>query len=194
MIAAIRGRIFTIQPGELDIDTGSGLILHVYCPVSSYSQLKDREEVTLHTVMRQKDDESVLYGFLTPREKLFFTKLIAISGVGGKTALSFMSTFSLSELAAAIEDGDLNKLSAIPGIGKKTAQRIILELTGKMKLPEENGGIESRLKDELISGLIHLGYPQRSAAQCVAEVLKEGPQQAPFEDLFKKALKRLSQR
>ena len=195
MIAAVRGKIHEIKPGVVSIDTGQGLIFRVLCPVSSYSELKNRGEVLLHTVWRQKDEENLLYGFLTDRERRFFEKLITISGVGGKTALSFMSVFSIAELGQAIETGDVDKLSSIPGIGKKTAQRIILELTGKVEFVEEEGVDErAELRDDLVSGLVNLGFNQKGAGQCVDGVLKNHPHTSSFESLFKEALRKMSGR
>ena len=195
MISAVKGKIFQIKPGEVDLDTGQGLVFHVLCPVSSYMELKSQDEVLLYTVLRQKDEESILYGFLSEKEKRFFEKLISISGVGGKTALSFISAFSVAELGQAIETGDVDKLSSIPGIGKKTAQRIILELTGKVEFFEEeqtDGRIN--LKEDLVSGLVNLGFTHKGASQCVDDVLKKNPEASSFEILFKEALKKLRNR
>ena len=195
MIAAVKGKVFQIKPGEVDLDTGQGVILHVLCPVSSFTELKSRSEVLLYTVLRQKDEESILYGFLSDKERRFFEKLISISGVGGKTALSFISAFSVAELSQAIETGDVDKLSSIPGIGKKTAQRIILELTGKVDFfEEEQADGRVKLKEDLVSGLVNLGFTQKGASQCVEGVLKKNPQTSSFEFLFKDALKQLRSR
>ena len=86
MIAGIKGKIFDISPGEVSIDTGNGFIVRVFYPVSSYSKLKNEDEVMLHTVFRQKEEESVLYGFLSLKEKMLFERLISISGVSSGTS------------------------------------------------------------------------------------------------------------
>ncbi len=192
MISAIKGRIFDISPGQVHVETGSGEILQVLVPVSNYSIIKKEKEVLLHTVLRVKEDQMILYGFLTPTEKAFFLKFISISGVGGKTALSLISAFSTNELVDAINNGDTNKISSIPGIGKKTAQRIILELTGKLELEEEQKEETVQLRDDLISGLVNLGYPVKSVTDHVNKTLKDHPETTSFEQLFKLLLKKIS--
>ena len=192
MISAVRGRVFDISPGKVQVETDSGLILQVLIPVSSYTAIKNEKEVLLHTVLRVKEDQMILYGFLTTKERAFFEKFISISGVGGKTALSLISAFSANELVEAINNGDAAKISSIPGIGKKTAQRIILELTGKLELEEEDAAETVQLREDLISGLVNLGYPAKSVSGLVNKTLKEHPDTTSFEELFKLALKKIS--
>jgi len=192
MISALRGCVFDISPGVVHVDTGSGMIFKVLVPVSAYTALKNEKEVLLHTVMRVKDDLMILYGFLTPREKMFFERFISVSGVGGKTALSLISAFSVNELVEAINNGDAGKISSIPGIGKKTAQRLILELTGKLELEEEQVPETVQLRDDLVSGLVNLGYPVKSVTDFVNKALKENPEPVSFEEMFKLLLKRIS--
>lgn len=192
MISALRGSVFDISPGVVHVDTGSGMIFKVLVPVSAYTALKNEKEVLLHTVMRVKDDLMILYGFLTPREKMFFERFISVSGVGGKTALSLISAFSVNELVEAINNGDAGKISSIPGIGKKTAQRLILELTGKLELEEEQVPETVQLRDDLVSGLVNLGYPVKSVTDFVNKALKENPEPVSFEEMFKLLLKRIS--
>jgi Holliday junction DNA helicase RuvA len=192
MISAIQGRIFAITPGEVHIQTGGGVIYQLSIPVSSFSQLKNENEATLYTVLRVKDDLMLLYGFLTVKEKTFFEKLTSVSGVGGKTAISMISAFSTKELVEAINNGDTGKVSSIPGIGKKTAQRIILELTGKLELEEEQVEEKVQFRDDLISGLVNLGYPIKSVTEFVNKTLKEYPDNTSFQELFKLLLKKIS--
>jgi holliday junction DNA helicase RuvA len=192
MISAINGRIFAIHPGEVHIETPGGVIYHILIPVSSFSELKNEKEVVLNTVLRVKDDVMILYGFLTVKEKTFFEKLTSISGVGGKTAISMISAFSTKELVEAINNGDTGKVSSIPGIGKKTAQRIILELTGKLELEDEQVEEAVQLRDDLISGLVNLGYPIKSVTDFVNKSLKEYPEMTSFQELFKLLLKKIS--
>jgi Holliday junction DNA helicase RuvA len=193
MIAAITGKVFDISPGVVDVDTGNGFIVRVYFPVSSYSKIKDDKDILLYTVFKQKEEESILYGFMSVREKEFFEKLISITGVGGKIGLSFISAFSITELTDAINRADLNKLVSIPGIGKKTAQRIILELTGKLDFKEDDfDDSKVKMKRDLISGLVNLGFISRSVSGYVDAVVKEFPDESSFEVLFKQVLKRIS--
>ncbi|MDQ1351590.1 MAG: holliday junction helicase RuvA [Acidobacteriota bacterium] len=192
MISAVKGRVFDISPGKVQLETGSGVILQIQVPVSSYTTIKNEKEVLLHTVLRIKEDLMVLYGFLSPKEKVFFEKFTAISGIGGKTALSLISAFSLNELVEAINNGDAAKISSIPGIGKKTAQRIILELTGKLELEEEQVAETVQMREDLVSGLVNLGYPAKSVTELVNKILKEYPDVVSFEELFKILLKKIS--
>jgi Holliday junction DNA helicase RuvA len=193
MIAAITGKVFNISPGVVDVDTGNGFIVRVFFPVSSYSKMRSETDVLLYTVFRQKEEESVLYGFLSIREKEFFEKLISITGVGGKIALSFISAFSISELIDAINRSDLTKLVSIPGIGKKTAQRIILELTGKLDFKEDElDDSRMKMKGDLISGLVNLGFTSRSISGYVDAVIKENSEEPSFEILFKQVLRKIS--
>jgi Holliday junction DNA helicase RuvA len=192
MISAIKGRVFAITPGDVHIETNSGAIYQVLIPVSNYSQIKNEKEVLLYTVLRVKEDQMILYGFLTVKEKVFFQKFISVSGIGGKTALSLISAFSTNELVEAINNGDIGKISSIPGIGKKTAQRVILELTGKLELEEEQVEESVQLREDLISGLVNLGYPAKGVKEVVHKTLKEHAEIVSFEELFKLALKKIS--
>ncbi len=192
MIAALKGHVFDISPGEVQLETGGGIIYNILIPVSHYTEIKSQKEVLLHTILRVKDDQMILYGFLTPREKQFFEKFTSISGVGGKTALSLISAFSPQELVTAINNGDTGKISSIPGIGKKTAQRVILELTGKLELEEEQVEGSVQLREDLISGLVNLGYPLKGVTDKVNKALKENPEADSFEDMFKLLLKKIS--
>lgn len=190
MIAGVKGTVFKITPGEVWVDTGNGFIVQVLVPVSSFSRLKNENEIFLHTVLRQKEEASYLYGFLSVKEKIFFEKMISISGVGGKTALSFISAFSIQELTEAINNGDVVKLISIPGIGRKTAQRIILELTGKLDLGEEQPDDQRvKMREDLVSGMVNLGFTQRGISGIVERILKENPEDASFEILFKQILR-----
>lgn len=192
MIAAVRGKVFEIVPGRVLIETGSGEILEILIPVSHYTAVKNKDEVLLYTLLRVKDDQMLLYGFLSPREKQFFEKFISVSGVGGKTALSLISAFSLKELMESVNNGDIKKISSVPGIGKKTAQRVVLELTGKLELEEEAPAESVQLREDLISGLVNLGYPVKGVTDHINKVMNENPEVESFEELFKLALKKIS--
>jgi Holliday junction DNA helicase RuvA len=191
MIAAVRGKIFQLNPGRVAVDTGSGLVLQVLVPVSSFQHLRQHQDVLLHTVLKIKDEDVVVYGFLTLEEKALFEKLVAVSGIGGKTAMACVSAMAPAEWQAAIAAADVAGISSIPGIGKKTAQRIILELTGKLGVEKEAPEALSRLGADLVSGLVNLGTAPKSAREIVARVLKENPGRGDFEELFKIMLKKV---
>jgi len=191
MIAAVRGRIFQLSPGRAAVETGSGVILQMAVPVSSFQRLQPGQEVLLHTVLKVKDEDIVIYGFLDPEEKALFEKLVAISGIGGKTAMACVSAIAPGEWRGVVAGADVARISSIPGIGKKTAQRIVLELTGKLETEAQAPEPMTRLGADLVSGLVNLGYAPRSARDTVGRVLKENPGLKDFEELFKAALKKV---
>ena len=177
------------------MDTGTGWVVKVLTPVASFSRIKESGDVLLYTVLRQKEDEVFLYGFLSKRERKLFEKMITISGIGGKTALAFISAFSIEDFVRAVDDGDVGRLSSVPGIGKKTAQRLVLELTGKLEFEEEHEPAEQvTLRSDLESGLENLGYPIKSVRDIVAKTIKDLPEETSFETLFKAAIKKISKR
>lgn len=190
MIVAVRGKIFQFSPGRVAVDTGSGVILQLLVPISGFTKLAMGQDVLLHTVLKIKDEDIVLYGFLDPEEKAWFEKLLAVTGVGGKTALACVSAIVPSEWRAVIAAADVARISTIPGIGKKTAQRIVLELTGKLETEPVAVEAFSLLGGDLLSGLVNLGYPPKAAREVVARVLKDNPGRDDFEALFKMALKK----
>jgi Holliday junction DNA helicase RuvA len=191
MIAAVSGKVFASAPGRVALDTGAGIILQLVVPVSAYPLLPENQSVTLHTVMKIRDEDVVIYGFPRLREKALFEKLIAVSGVGPKIAMSCISAMAADEWAAAIAAADVARISSIPGIGKKTAQRLILELTGKLGLEDELPGADAQLRADLISGLANLGYPLKEAREAVGQALKEKRPAAGFEELFKAVMKKM---
>ena len=190
MISALKGKISRIDPGEVHIETKGGVIYQVWTPISLFSEIKDKEDIFLYTVLKMKDDQATLYGFTKKKERALFNKLVSISGVGGKTALSFISAFSLDELINAINNNDSVKLSTIPGVGKKTAQLIILKLTGKLNFFEEFNNETAKLKQDLISAMVNLGYSSRNVKNAVNEIVQNNKENNSFEILFKKLLKR----
>jgi Holliday junction DNA helicase RuvA len=188
MIAAVRGKIFQLSPGRVAVETGSGVILQLLVPVSSFRHLAVGQETLLHAVLKIKDEDIVLYGFLAADEKAWFEKLLAVTGVGGKTALACLSAIAPAEWRTVIAAADVARISAVPGIGRKTAQRIVLELTGKLET--EPAEAISRLGGDLVSGLVNLGYPPKAARAAADRVLKDNPGGDDFEALFKMALKK----
>ncbi|MBN2399773.1 MAG: Holliday junction branch migration protein RuvA [Candidatus Aminicenantes bacterium] len=191
MIAAVRGKIIASAPGYISVDSGTGIILHVLVPVSAYAQLRADQDVMLHTVLKIKDEDVFIYGFPQLQEKALFEKLIAVSGIGPKIAMSCISALAFDEWIAAIAAADVTRISSIPGIGKKTAQRLILELTGKLGFSHDIPDAHAQLRSDLISGLANLGYPLKGARETVNRVLKENSSTAGFEALFKTIMKKM---
>jgi len=191
MIAVVRGKIFASAPGRVAVDTGAGIILQLVVPVSAYPQLAENQSVMLHTVLKIKDEDVVIYGFTQPGEKSLFEKLISVSGIGPKIAMSCISAMAADEWIAAIAAADVAAISSIPGIGKKTAQRLILELTGKLGILNDIPDADGQLRSDLISGLANLGYPLKGARETVDRALKEKSPAAGFEELFKLIMKKM---
>jgi Holliday junction DNA helicase RuvA len=191
MIAAVQGKIFRLSPGRVAVATGAGVILQLLVPVSSFQHLRENQDVLLHTVLKVKDEDVVIYGFLRPEEKALFEKLIAVSGIGGKIAMACISALAPDEWLAAVAAADVERISSIPGIGKKTAQRIILELTGKLGSERDVPDAPTQLCADLVSGLVNLGYAPRNARETASRVLKDNPAVTDFAELFKITLKKV---
>ncbi len=192
MIHLIEGNVFNKAPGHVFVKAGGGIVFDILTPLSYFASVKTGENIALFTVLKIKDEDPMIYGFLSEREKEFFLKMISISGIGSRTALVIISAFSIKEFVIMLENSDVVKLSSIPGIGKKTAQRIILELSGKIRFDEDEIGENVRMKSDLISALVNLGYPQKTVKMAVEEILREDPSDNTFESLFKLILKKIS--
>lgn len=175
MIARLRGTLVLKEPGEVILDVG-GVGYRVFIPLSTFEKLPDLGEVTqLLTLTHVREDAFHLYGFFHSSERELFTLLINVNGVGNKLALSALSTLPPDTLAAAIARQDVPLLSSIPGVGKKTAQRIIMELREKLphlepppgRRPPPDGKIPPpppvSLRAEVISALVNLGYKRSEA-------------------------------
>lgn len=196
MIGQLRGRLADKRPNQVLVDVG-GVGYLVQVPLSSYAALGElHTEVTLliHTYVRE--DALALYGFVSSREKHLFEMLLSASGVGPSLALKILSGMSVEELVPAIRGGDLGRLTKIPGVGRKTAERMVVELKDKLEAvvleaqkpaPASPAGIEA----DVISALVNLGYDSRAAEFAVAEAAHEAGA-AEFEKLLRAALQVLS--
>jgi Holliday junction DNA helicase RuvA len=194
MIAQLRGSLLDKRPNQVLVDVG-GVGYQVHIPLSTYYSLGDlHSQVTLliHTHMR--DDGISLYGFLSSREKHCFELLIGASGVGPVLAMKILSGMNVDDLIPAIRAGDLAALTRIPGVGKKTAERIVLELRDKLALEEIHEPPRSVSPEgpaaEVISALVNLGYEERDAKKAVEDSQHVGG--AEFNELLKAALQRLA--
>jgi holliday junction DNA helicase RuvA len=195
MIGQLRGTLVDKRPNQVLVDV-SGVGYQVSIPLSTFYGLGDlRQEVTLLIHMHLREDSIALYGFLTAREKHFFELLISASGVGPGLALKILSGMSVEELAPAIRRGDLAQLVRIPGVGKKTAERIVVELRDKlaaMEAPEETRpASRTGLEADVVSALLNLGYDRRAAEKAVEEAQRNGAG-AGFEALLRATLQQLS--
>ncbi len=196
MIALLTGKIAYKSPDHLILDV-NGVGYRIMIPFSTYYELPDNGAATLHIHTSVREDAIQLYGFRTRTEKSFFQMLISVSGIGPKLARDILSNIQPPQLAAALMQADLHKLSTIPGIGKKTAERLVLELKDKVaKL--DNSGIsaaeavgrtlpEAGLLDDVNSALLNLGYKETQIRKVLGEL--DCAAAATLESLLKQALK-----
>ena len=190
MIAHLRGTLMQKHPARVVIDV-HGVGYEVSVPVTTFSALPDlgaEVSIDIHTHVRE--DVIALYGFSTRRERIIFEKLMTISGIGPKLAVTILSGGSVEELVGAIKRGDLPRLTAIPGVGKKTAERIILELKDKF---QDFVDVASKpaVQTDVVSALENLGYP-RGVAEGALNRAANGDGDAAFDVLFKRALQILT--
>jgi Holliday junction DNA helicase RuvA len=198
VIGHLRGSILRKSPQEVLLDV-AGVGYRVLIPVSTFYRLGDHGDLAslrVHTHVRE--DALQLFGFATETEELLFTRLIGVSGVGPKVALSILSGIEAPDLVDALRRGDVPRLVRIPGVGKKTAERLVLELKDKMPagLATETAAATApaaSLLDDLVSALANLGYPRPEAQRGVERALKDDPQ-GRFEDLLRRSLRLLSGR
>ena len=196
MIALVRGTLAYKSIDHVIIDVG-GVGYRLFIPLSTFYALPDTGEASLYTHTHVREDALLLYGFLTLEEKDLFVTLIGISGVGPKLAVNILSHIPVADLKNAIAAGDLKRLSGLPGIGKKTAERLVLELKDKVGPVNANltetgvsslvGKSSGDLINDVISALINLGYKENQARK-VLESMELVPD-VSMEDALKGALK-----
>jgi Holliday junction DNA helicase RuvA len=191
VIAHLRGRILRKGPQEAVLDV-CGVGYRVAIPVSTFYRLGEPgAEVELRTYTHVREDTLALYGFLTASEQEMFERLISVGGVGPKLALNILSGIEVPDLVAALRTSDLSRLTRVPGVGKKTAERLIVELKDKMpavvvdqmpSVPAAGGP-----KEDLLSALVNLGYSRGEVERGVDRALREDGS-GRFEDLLRRAL------
>jgi holliday junction DNA helicase RuvA len=191
MIALLRGTLVEKNPNQAILETG-GVGYDVIIPISTFSKLPDvgsETRLRIHTHVRE--DTLALYGFLTADEKNLFEKLIGVSGIGPGLAIKVLSGMPAADLLASIRGNEIEKLVRIPGVGKKTAERMVLELRDKLPVPagEAEGARPSlsRLDEDVFSALLNLGC-SRPAAEAAVRKARAGGVPEEFEPLFRKAL------
>jgi holliday junction DNA helicase RuvA len=191
MIAHLRGKLLAKHPNQAIVETG-GVGYDVTISVPTFSDLPGvGSEVALHIHTHVREDVIALYGFLRVREKQLFEKLITVSGIGPKLAITILSGMAADEMVAAIRGNDLARLTRIPGIGKKTAERMVLELRDKLPTGMGEAQVVSKLsavEEDVLSALANLGYQRTAAEKAVAAAPKNGS----FEVMFREALGVLS--
>ena len=163
MIGRLEGRLHRVDPGMVLIDVG-GVGYLVSTTLRAFQALAGKDEATLWVHTQVRDDAIVLFGFPERDELEAFSKLIAVAGVGPRTALGVLSALTADELAEAVENGDLARLQRSPGVGRKTAERIVLELKDRLAATAPGPGDR---KGDAVSALVNLGYSQRDAVRAV---------------------------
>jgi len=194
MIARLRGKILFKKPTSIVLDV-NGVGYHVNIPINTFEKLPDENsEASVFTYLHVKEDALDLYGFITEAEKELFLLLIGVNGIGPKSALSVLSGIQAPELIDAIGNANLGRITAIPGIGKKTAERLIIELrdkVSKIKLSGESSGIYHPVSGDAIAALVSLGYNQKVAEKAVRHIITEFPD-ITIEELLRKTLAALN--
>lgn len=191
----IKGEVASTDKDHAVIETG-GVGYRVYTSAQSLLHIRSGQAVKLHCHLVVREDAHTLYGFYTPEERAMFLRLTGVSGIGPKVALAILSAMKVSDLAAAIITSDERAFSKISGVGKKTAQRIIIDLAEKIKTQEmvDDGGIAEPLpggagvEAEAIAALVSLGYNRAEAIRAVASVKNLGD---TTEDIILLALRRM---
>jgi Holliday junction DNA helicase RuvA len=197
MIGQLRGKLAEKRPNQVLVDVG-GVGYVVLVPLSTFAALGElHTEVTLLIHTHVREDALSLYGFVSSREKHLFELLLSASGVGPSLALKILSGMSVDELVPAIRGSDLGRLTKIPGVGRKTAERMVVELKDKLEavvieVERPAASSPAGVEADVVSALVNLGYEARVAEKAVEEARKESGA-GNFEKLLRGALQALSQ-
>ena len=195
MIAYLSGKIAQLEPTHVIIECG-GIGYLVKISLNTYTQIQGKTEAKIHTHFMVREDAQVLFGFSDVKEQTLFEQLISISGVGGNTAITILSSISPIDLVSAVANEDVATLKRVKGIGAKTAGRIILELKDKIQLPESttSSGITGKIsagtkKQEAIAALTQLGFSRTQMSKRIDRLLQEQGEEISVEQLIKLALR-----
>ncbi len=187
MIGRLEGRLHVVEPGTILIDAGGvGYLVSVTLRAAHQLTAKERAALWIHT--RVKDDAIELFGFPDRPDLDAFQRLIGVAGVGPRTAMAVLSAFTPAELADAVHSGDAPRLQKTPGVGAKTAQRIVLELKDQLEGMAAGAGDQ---RTDAVSALVNLGYPVRNARRAVDAVLPEAREE-DITEVLRLALQRLT--
>jgi holliday junction DNA helicase RuvA len=192
MIGYLKGKIISSKPTKLLLDVnGVGYLVNI--SINTFDKISDKEFISLYIHTSVKEDSITLFGFFSESEKEMFELLISVNGIGPKLALNILSGIQVDDLKNAIRTGDSSRIVAVPGIGKKTADRLVLELKTKVEQITDEGGTEIpfSIKNEAVAALVTLGYNPKISEKAVRDVLTEEPN-ISIEDLIKKTLGNLN--
>jgi holliday junction DNA helicase RuvA len=190
MIAHLRGRILEKHPTHLILDAG-GVGYEIAISVPTFSGLpNDGSDLSLYIHTHVREDMLALYGFLRREEKHLFERLIGVSGIGPKLAMTVLSGIAPDALVTALRSNDLTALTRIPGVGKKTAERMVLELRDKLEglVGAPTSAPAGRMEEDVISALVNLGYQRVPAEQAVRRALEKTAGNPEFEHLFRQTM------
>ena len=194
MIGFVKGKILSLKPDTALIETASGVGFEILISGAAYNSLEGKKEGEVYTYMQVREDGTSLFGFSSLEEKEMFLKLISVSGVGPKMGIGVLSYMSAADIATSIATGDVKRLSAVKGLGKKTAERIILELREKVSLfakAEVSSGVPvvtvSGGDEDAVVALMTLGFTRAESVNAIARARSEGA--STIEDLIRFALK-----
>jgi Holliday junction DNA helicase RuvA len=201
VIGRIRGVLVDKKPPEIQIDV-AGICYEVQVPMSTLYQLPELgKELTLHTHFVVREDAQLLYGFFEEKDKSMFRSLIKINGVGPKMALGILSSMEANEFVRAVRSNDINAMVKMPGIGKKTAERLLIEMRDRLKDWDDDGeagstqapvSASASITNDAETALISLGYKPQQAAHAIAQVLKVNPENTGSEELIRHSLKSMA--
>jgi Holliday junction DNA helicase RuvA len=187
MIAHLRGKLIAKHPTQAIVETG-GVGYDVSITIPTFSELPGLgSDVSLHIHTHVREDVIALHGFLRPEEKQLFEKLLTVSGIGPKLAVTILSGMAVDDMVRAIRGNDVARLTKIPGIGKKTAERMVLELRDKLKVEAGEAAPVPALtavEEDVLSALTNLGYQRPAAERALSGMNKHGS----FEEMFRRAL------
>jgi Holliday junction DNA helicase RuvA len=193
MIAHLRGTLLATSPGHVIVDC-HGVGYDVTVSMNTFTQLPDPgNEVALFIHTNVREDQIALFGFHLAEEKMLFEKLLSVSGIGPKLAVNILGGMNTGDLVATIRGGDATKLTRMPGVGKKTAERMVLELKDKLAEFAVTPAVtrpRHALEDDVLSALINLGYQSTAAEQALGKL--PPVDRCSFEQLFRAALAQLS--
>jgi Holliday junction DNA helicase RuvA len=192
MIGYLTGKLISAKPTQILLDV-NGVGYAIKISINTFEKLTGKKTVSLYIFTNVKEDSITLFGFYSEAEKEMFELLISISGVGPKSALSLLSGISTDDLKQAIITNNIERIIAVPGIGRKTAERLILELKNKVRDVKEEGITPAKpsAQKEAIAALTTLGYNLTSSEKAVNKILSDLPE-CSLEELIKKSLKELN--
>ena len=198
MIALLRGTLLEKHPNRLIVDV-QGVGYDVQVPVSTFYEAGDAgRPVTLRIHTHVREDQIALFGFATPLEHQLFERLIAVNGIGPKLALAVLSGIEPADFVRAVQGGDVVRLTRIPGVGKKTAERMTLELRDRLPTVDPPAGADAPapadggLRADVVSALVNLGYQSAAVDKAVGAALRDAGDGAAFEAVLRSSLRQLA--